>query len=97
MKEPADVVILVVGREEALGFGGGEWERGQSDWPAELARQREIEIDELAEGHTNASASGFGAHRQLPTQCTASRPPIKEIMRSAGLQPGTLHRLLCAL
>jgi hypothetical protein len=62
MEESTDVVILVVGRKKPLGFGGGDLKRRQSDGLAKLARQREIEIDKLAEGHTNSSASRFGTH-----------------------------------
>jgi hypothetical protein len=95
MEEAANVIVLIVRRKEPRGFGRRELKRRQRHWAAELAGECEIQVNQLAKSHTNRSASRFGAHSWLRTQCTASHSPIKEIRRSAGLQPGIFLSLLC--
>jgi hypothetical protein len=65
VKEAADVVVLVVGGKKKLRFGWRKPERRKSDGLAELTRKREVEVNELSEGHAGGSASGFGAHGWL--------------------------------
>lgn len=65
VKKAADVVVLVVGRKKKLRFGWRKPERRKGDGLAELTREREVEVNELSEGHAGGSASGFGAHGLL--------------------------------
>src|ERR1700722_703596 len=63
MEEPADMVILVVGREKTFSFRRRELERGKSDTLAELAGQGEVQVNKLTKGYGNGAANGFGAHK----------------------------------
>jgi len=60
MEKPADVVILIVGRKKTLRFGRRELERGERYTLAELAGQREVQVNKLAKCHGNRAATGFG-------------------------------------
>jgi hypothetical protein len=67
VKEAADVVVLVVGRKKKFRFGWRKPERRKSDGLAELTRKREVEVNELSEGHAGGSAVMVGSERE----CTA--------------------------
>jgi hypothetical protein len=62
MEEAADVVVLVVAGEEALGFLGRKAEDRKSNGLAEIGGVGTVEADEFAQGHERSAASGFGAH-----------------------------------
>jgi hypothetical protein len=62
MEEAADVVVLVIAGEEALGFLRGEAEDRESYGFAEVLSVSTIQADKFAQGHERSAASGFGAH-----------------------------------
>ena len=51
MKEAADVVVLVVSGEEALGFGRSQAKGGERDRLAKISGVRAVQKDEIAQGH----------------------------------------------
>lgn len=68
VKEAADVIVLVKGREEAFGFGSGEREGGERDRLTELPGKRQIALDEFGQRHDGGRTSGLSAHGR---ECTA--------------------------
>jgi hypothetical protein len=65
-EEAADVVVLVKGREKALGFIERERKRGEQDGLAELAGEREVAVDELVKGHVDGECSaGSGGRKEI--------------------------------
>ena len=65
MEEAADVVVLVVAGEEALGLWDCEAKDGESDQFAEIVGVGAVQPDEFAQGHEGSAARGFGARGVL--------------------------------
>jgi hypothetical protein len=65
MEKAADVVVLVVAGEKALGLWDGEAKEGESDRFAEIVGMATVQTDEFAQGHEGSAARGFGAHGVL--------------------------------
>jgi hypothetical protein len=57
------MIVLVVTREEALGFRGSEVKRRKSDGLAKGPGKRNVALDELPERHHRCAARGFSRHR----------------------------------
>src|SRR6266566_300184 len=77
MKEAADVVVLVVSGEEALGFGRSQAKGGERDRLAKISGVGAVQTDKIAQGHhiiwrprsgRRSAARCFGAHGILLTQ-----------------------------
>jgi hypothetical protein len=62
MEEAANVIVLIVRRKKSHGFCRRELKRRQRHWAAELAGEREVQVNQLAKSHTDSSASRFGTH-----------------------------------
>jgi len=88
MEKAADVVILVVTREEALRLGGGKAEGGKSHGLAKITGMKTIETDEFPQRHEGCAASSFGAnglllkpsvlpHKNEEKRLTRRRSPVR--------------------
>ena len=74
VEETADVVVLVAGGEEALGFAGGESEGGKSHGLVKFAGEGEVAVDEFAKG-----GQWIGRPQRPPAaECTAGGERRKE-------------------
>jgi hypothetical protein len=62
MEEAADVIVLVVAGEEALGFSGRELESGESDGLAEFTSERAVAADQFGERHHGCASRSFRGH-----------------------------------
>src|SRR5713101_341937 len=51
MEKAADVVVVVIAGEEALGFGGGEMESRESHRLDKFGSKRAVSLNEFSEGH----------------------------------------------
>jgi len=66
-KVTADMIVLVVTGEEAFRFGVSSTKAGRATGSPNCRCERGIN-DEIAQGHDGSAASGFGAHRVLPSK-----------------------------
>lgn len=64
MEKAADVIILVVGGKQPLGFFRRELEGRKSNGLAEFPGERQVTRDQFAQCHDERAASSFGRHRE---------------------------------
>ena len=93
MKKAANVIVLVIGREEILEFRRGQAERSQGCRNSESSGQREIFVDELAERHNRRAASGVSAH----SACLRRSVPPRLAEGKRIVRKGACRRMQTAL
>src|SRR5215831_17305647 len=82
MEKPADVIVLVEARKEALGLFDGKPKLGKRNWIAEGVHELAVEFRELLEGHESGATGGFGSHgKHLRMSLT---PDVKEAKKQGG-------------